>query len=103
MAQQFVSYRLYYYSAPQYSWDVLVDLYNEGTWVGRIKFMKEGQAIPANRMRGSATVLYYPISHFDNIMTMLRYEKPLYVNLNVANGIGTILTSSEPVGEEEDG
>ena len=44
MAQQFNSYRLYYYTAPQYNWDVLVDLYNDSTWVGRLLFMKEGQS-----------------------------------------------------------
>ena len=103
MAHQFDSYRLYYYTAPQYKWDVLVDLYNNGTWVGRLLFMKSGQSIPANRMQGNATVLYYSISHFENIMAILRYEKPLYINLNTANGIGTILTSSEPVGEKESG
>jgi len=35
------------------------------------------------------------------MMLMLREEKPLFVNLNEANGIGTISTSDEPVGEQE--
>jgi hypothetical protein len=32
---------------------------------------------------------------------MIREEKPLFVNLNEANGIGSISTSDEPVGEQE--
>lgn len=98
---QFTSYTIYYYTAPQYSWDVTVDLRNGNTWVGRILFIKAGQAIPANRMEGSAPILHYAITHFDNLMSILRHEKPLFINLNAANGIGTISTSAEPVGEEE--
>ena len=41
------------------------------------------------------------MKHFDSIMAILREEKPVYVNLNTANGIGTVATSAEPVGEEE--
>jgi hypothetical protein len=73
---QFNLYRVYYYSAPQYSWDVRVDLYMDGTPAGTLLFMKAGQTIPAK-------------------------EKPLYVSLNTANGIGAVSTTSEPVGEEE--
>lgn len=98
---QFNLYRVYYYSAPQYSWDVRVDLYKDGTPVGTLLFMKAGQPLPANSSSGSIVRLHYSISHFPSIMTMLREEKPLYVSLNAANGIGAVSTSSEPVGEEE--
>ncbi len=35
------------------------------------------------------------------MILMLREEKPLFVNLNETNGVGTISTSNEPVGEQE--
>jgi len=98
---EFNLYRVYYYTAPQYYWDVRIDLFMNGTWVGTLIFVKEGQAIPANSSPGGAPRLHYSISHFPAIMSMLREEKPLYVTLNTANGIGTLSTTDEPVGEEE--
>jgi len=35
------------------------------------------------------------------MMSILREEKPLFVNLNETNGIGTVSTTDEPVGEQE--
>ena len=98
---QFNLYRVYYYSAPQYSWDVCIDLYMDGTPVGTLLFMKAGQVIPGNSSPGGVPRLHYSITHFPAIMSMLREEKPLYVSLNTANGIGAVSTTSEPVGEQE--
>jgi len=101
MARPIESYRIYFHTTPNYKWDAFVDLYSGSKWIGRLKFMKEGQPIPENKEMGSAYVLHYPVKHFDSIVTILREEKPVYINLNTANGIGTIATSAEPVGEEE--
>jgi hypothetical protein len=98
---QFNLYRVYYYSAPQYNWDVRIDLYRDGTVVGTLLFMKAGQPIPANSSPGGVPILHYSITHLPAIMSMLREEKPLYVSLNTANGIGAVATTSEPVGEQE--
>jgi hypothetical protein len=98
---EFNVYRVYYYSAPQYNWDVRIDLYMNDTEVGTLLFMKEGQAIPANSNPGGLPRVHFSVRHFPAIMTMLKEEKPLYLSLNSANGIGTILTTDEPVGEEE--
>jgi hypothetical protein len=99
---EFNRYRMYYYSAPQYSWDVRIDLrMTGGDNVGTLLFMKAGQTIPANTSVGGFTQIHYSISHFPAIMSMLREEQPLFLNLNTTNGIGTISTSDEPVGEQE--
>jgi hypothetical protein len=98
---EFNLYRVYYYSAPQYNWDVRIDLYMSGAAVGTLLFMKTGQPIPVNTISGGIPRLHYSISHFPPMMSMLREEKPLFVNLNETNGIGTISTSNEPVGEQE--
>jgi len=98
---EFDSYRIYYYSAPQYSWDVRIDLYSARRFVATLLFMKAGQAIPANTVVSGSFRLHFAMAHFPGIMGMLREEKPLFVHLNASNGIGTIATSDEPVGEQE--
>ncbi|MCY1719635.1 hypothetical protein OU798_04740 [Prolixibacteraceae bacterium Z1-6] len=102
MTSEFDSYRLYYHSAPQYSWQSRLYLYNNGAYVGCVFFMKEGVSIPANTEASGKPRLNFPASKFEEIMNMLRHEKPLYITLVPTNGIGTISTSSEPIGEEED-
>ena len=102
MTSEFDAYRLYYHSAPQYQWQSRLYLYNNGAYTGSIFFMKEGVAIPANVEVGGRPRLYFPASLYDEIMDILRHEKPLYIGLVPANGIGTISTSSEPIGEEEE-
>ena len=98
---QFNLYRVYYYSAPQYNWDVRIDLYSSGAAVGTLLFMKQGQSIPANMVSGGIPRLHYSIRDFPAMMSMLREEKPLFINLNETNGIGSVSTSDEPVGEQE--
>ena len=102
MTNEFDSYRLYYHSAPQYSWQSRLYLYNNGSFVGSIFFMKEGVSIPANIEVGGHARLHFPTGKFEEIMNVLRHDKPLYISLVPSNGIGTISTSNEPIGEEED-
>ena len=101
MTNEFDAYRLYYHSAPQYSWQSRLYLYNNGAFVGSIFFMKEGVALPENIEAGGNPRLHFPADKFEEIMNVLRHEEPLYITLNASNGIGTISTSNEPIGEEE--
>ena len=101
MATEFNSYRLYYQSAPQYSWQSRVYLYNGGSYVGSVFFMKEGVSIPANIEVSGHPRLHFPANKFEEIMNVLWHESPLYLTLVTSNGIGTISTSNEPIGEEE--
>jgi hypothetical protein len=98
---EFNIYRVYYYSAPQYDWAVRIDLYMSAAYVGMLLFMKEGQSIPTNTIANGVPRLHYSIRDFPAMIQMIREEKPLFVNLNEANGIGSISTSDEPVGEQE--
>ena len=105
---EFTKYRIYYQSAPQYNWQARVTLYNDNeTPVGELHFKKEGVPIPANsfhfypRSDISSPTLYFPASKFEELMNILRYEKPLFITLAPSNGIGTISTYDEPIGEEE--
>lgn len=101
MTNEFDAYRLYYHSAPQYQWQSRLYLYNNGTYVGSIFFMKDGVDMPANVEISGHPRLYYSTGKFEEIMNILRHEEPLYITLVPSNGIGTISTSSEPIGEEE--
>jgi hypothetical protein len=98
---EFNFYRIYYYSAPQYVWDVRVDLFMNTTAVGTLFFMKRGQPIPVNANPGGLPRLYYSVDHFPALSTILREEKPLFISLNTSNGIGAVSTTDEPVGEQE--
>ena len=70
-------------------------------YVGRIVFFKEGSAIPPNASYPEPSI-HYPLSRFNDVINILREEKPLYLLLNLTNMIGTLATSDiEPVGEEE--
>jgi hypothetical protein len=44
---------------------------------------------------------HYSIRDYPPMALMLREEKPFFINFNEADGIGTISTSDEPVGEQE--
>ncbi|MBW2480726.1 MAG: hypothetical protein JRF38_12110 [Deltaproteobacteria bacterium] len=101
MTSEFDAYRLYYHSAPQYNWQSRLYLYNNGAYVGSIYFMKDGVSIPTNVVVGDQPRLYFPAGKFEEIINVLRHEEPLYISLVPSNGIGTISTSSEPIGEEE--
>jgi hypothetical protein len=72
------------------------------TNVGRIYFYPDGATMPANTLGGDGIIyLYYEIKRFSDIYTILRYEKPLQIYVNSVSGHGEILTTDEPVGEQE--
>lgn len=63
--------------------------------------MKDGVSMPANVEVAGNPRLHFPASKFEEIMSVLRHEEPLYISVVPSNGIGTISTSNEPIGEEE--
>ncbi len=98
--KDFDSYKVWYYSGHPY--EALVYCYQGNTYVGRVVFFKDDSAIPANANYASGPSIHYPLSRFNDIILILRYEKPLYLFLNLANLIGIVATEErEPVGEEE--
>lgn len=99
MVHEFDSYRIYYHSAPQYNWQVMLDLYQGNSAVGRALFIKNGIPLPANVLRDGKPLLHLPINDFHNILLILALDKPLYISLVPGNGIGTISTSTEAIGD----
>ncbi|MEC4684310.1 MAG: hypothetical protein VST71_01065 [Nitrospirota bacterium] len=98
--KDFDSYKVWYYSGHPY--EALIYCYQGGHYVGRVVFFKEASPIPPNANYSSGPSIHYPLSRFNDIISILRYEKPLYLFLNLDNLIGIIATAQqEPVGEEE--
>ena len=95
----FDGYKLWYYSGHPY--EALIYVYKTGKYVGRIVFFKDGAAIPPNAGYPEPSI-HYPLSRFDDVMNILREEKPLYPFLNPDNKIGMVATADvEPAGKEE--
>jgi hypothetical protein len=95
----FDGYKIWYYSGHPY--EVLIYVYKGTKYVGRIVFFKDGSAIPPNASYPEPSI-HYPLSRFNDVINILREEKPLYLFLNLDNKIGTLATTDiEPAGEEE--
>lgn len=96
----FDSYKFWYYSGHPY--EALVYCYQGAAYVGRIVFFADGSAIPPNANYQSGPSIHYALSRFNDVITTLRNEKPLYLFLNLDNLIGMVATDQrEPTGEEE--
>ena len=68
--------------------------------VGTINFVREDEPIPKSNIKGEERNLYFPISRFNDIISIIRYEKPLTLNV-YDTGAGYLSTITEPVGEQE--
>ena len=100
VTRAFDSYRIWYSSRHPY--EAHIYCYKATKLVGRIVFFKDDTAIPPNANQPSGPSIHYPISRFNDVINILRYEKPLYLHLNLANLIGEVATSDlEPTGEQE--
>jgi hypothetical protein len=78
-----------------------INCYKGGTFVGRLRFIKEGATMWPNSLVGSVVYLNYPLARFSEIIASLRHEKPLTIYLDTVSLMGAVGTGSEPVGEEE--
>jgi len=97
--KDFDAYKIWYYSGHPYQ--ALIYVYQGSKYVGRIVFYKDGTTIPPNASYPEPSI-HYPLSRFNDVINILREEKPLYLFLNLDNKIGILATTDlEPVGEEE--
>lgn len=97
IVKPFDSYKLWYYSGNKSA--AYIQCYDELKPTGGISFYKDGDTAPTNNRDDFR--IHYPISQFDDVIKILRYEKPLYL-LMTRDLIGWIGTSDlEPVGEQE--
>jgi hypothetical protein len=101
----FDAYQVFYYSGAL-QFQAVVQVYNVGVFNGRIGFYPDAGPIVPNGVITPAGVpipaINYPLSSFHNVMSMLRFEKPLYIFLDTGTGTGFVGTLQlEPVGEQE--
>jgi len=88
-----------YICSPQ---DAEIDCFDSsGKRAGALYFYSGGGRLPQNQDTVNGIYLYYRMTRFADLMSLLQNEKPLYLNLNTDNKVGYISTSNEPVGEHE--
>ena len=98
--KDFDAYKIWYYSGHPY--EALIYCYKGTRYVGRIVFFKDDSVMPPNANYSSGPSIHYGLGRFNDIISILRQEKPLYLFLNLTNLIGIVATDElEPVGEEE--
>jgi hypothetical protein len=68
--------------------------------VGRITFL-DVKPLPDNNFHSNLIYVYFHLSLFDDIIDILRNEKPLRIYLEDYIKVGGIITSYEPIGEQE--
>jgi len=105
----FEKYKVEYYSRKTSDTEMVrIWLYKGYIDAGNIKFVKDGATLPDNsyatsQVSGVTKVyLWFPLSRFNDVITLLREEKPLEANFDTDTKDGWIGTvGSEAVGEEE--
>ena len=94
--KDFNQYRLQYYNGQAY-----IECWQGSAHAGTIVFVKDDTPLPPNKVVNNSIVLYYSLRRFNDVITILRYEKPLYLWLNPDNLLGCVSTTMEPIGEQE--
>ena len=101
--KEFNSYRIRYNSnkaSNPNKTEAAVIIYFNNKNVGALRF-REVLPLPVNVLNLDGTAeLYYHLDRFNDIITILRYEKPLRVQVT-SDGDGRVYTGFEPTGEEE--
>ena len=101
---KFDNYRIFYYTGPDIN--PLINCYDDTKSVGQIRFYEKSAAMPPNTViesgQGRILKLHYRLEQFQDVIEVMRYEKPLHLWLETINSQGGVCTSEyEPVGEEE--
>ena len=80
-----------------------IECFDGITRVGRLIFHDTEGAPPDNLVAADgALYLRYRLSQFNDVVNILRYEKPLYVRLSTETLVGRLAThQDEPIGEQE--
>ncbi|MFE2757052.1 hypothetical protein ACFXGA_34160 [Actinosynnema sp. NPDC059335] len=105
--KSFDSYLVYYRCGPDGvgpwagGYRALVNCYAANSYVGGLRFLAEGVALPANTGGPNSIELHYPVSALSDILGILRYEKPLRLDFHDDTLVGVLSTTAEPIGEQE--
>jgi hypothetical protein len=104
---EFDEYRLKYGHSETDETAALLACYKNSVLVGLVQFVKEGVDASSHKLvREDADapeipLLRFSILRFNDVITTMRYEKPLYIEFDDETLHGGIRTTMEPVGEEE--
>ena len=107
VVKSFDKYALRYYGGkPLQSVEVGADIdcYSGAARVGSIRFFGNGGSgtAPSQVLADGTLAIYYQMGHFNDVITFLRYEKPLSLVVNSDTGFGYVNTGAlETVGEQE--
>jgi hypothetical protein len=96
------AYKVVMYGENQSDLVAFIHCYHDHKNVMTCEFYRDGAAMPENRFKGGRAGLVYPYSRFDEILDVLRNEKPLFFGLILSTKVGYIATHAEPVGEGAD-
>jgi hypothetical protein len=104
---EFDEYRLKYGQSETDETAALLACYKDSALVGLIQFVREEREVSAHKLvredpeSQEIPLLRFSISRFNDVITTMRYEKPLYIEIDDETLYGGIRTTMEPVGEEE--
>lgn len=106
ITNEFTTYVVYYISGSSPSvglpQDAEIDCFNAaGDRAGIIYFFPNNKALPVNQNTVNGIYLYYKMSRFADVMTMLKEESPLYLYFDTVAKYAYIGTQNEPIGERE--
>jgi len=100
------TYVLYYLSSsgggPQVGVPQLAEIDCFSRQAGRsgiLYFFPNGASLPPNANTINGIYIYYHLSQFNDVITILREEKPLTLWFNEDNKVAYVATSSESIGQ----
>jgi len=102
MAAEVKSYHILFYGGPDgYQTNrAQIQLSDaSGKALAWVRFNDPGMFFEADYNEGGIIRMHMPSAMFQNVLDVLRNEKPIYIYF--ASGRGFLSTSSEPVGEGE--
>lgn len=76
-----------------------IQLSADGKTLAWLRFNDPGMAFESDYESGGIIRMHLPSAMFENVLDVLRNEKPVYVYFTAGHGF--LSTSNEPIGEEE--
>jgi hypothetical protein len=102
MTTEITDYHILFYGSPEgYQTNrAQISLYGaDGKTAAFVRFNDPGMAFENDAESGGIIRMHLPSTMFENVLDVLRNEKPVYIYF--AQGRGFLSTSKEPVGEAE--
>jgi hypothetical protein len=102
MTTEITDYHILFYGSPEgYQTNrAQISLYGaDGKTTAFVRFNDPGMAFENDAESGGIIRMHLPSTMFENVLDVLRNEKPVYIYF--AQGRGFLSTSKEPVGEAE--